>query len=59
MTMAAQAMAYIASDVPEGMLLGSWRAATAPRKRSRRVRALQLAGLHMRPLNGLHAAAQR
>jgi hypothetical protein len=46
--MAAQALAYIASDVPEGMRLASWRATVAPRRPARR-----LAGIRIRPLSSL------
>jgi hypothetical protein len=46
--MAAQALAYIESDVPEGMRLASWRATLAPRRQPRRVR-----GIRIRPLSAL------
>ncbi len=41
-------LSYIASDVPEGMHLGTWRAATAPRRKTRRV-----APMRIRPLSAL------
>jgi hypothetical protein len=44
------AMAYIACEIPEGMRLDAWKAATAPRKRSWR-----LAGFRVRPLSALDA----
>lgn len=46
--MATQALAYIESDVPEGMRLASWRAALTPRREPRRV-----PGIRIRPLSGL------
>jgi hypothetical protein len=54
MTMAAPAMAYIESDVPEGMRLASWKATVAPRRRSRRVAAVRI-----RPLSALDAQPAR
>jgi hypothetical protein len=50
-TMAAPAMAYIESDVPEGMRLVSWKATVAPRRRTPRVaiRIRPLAALDARP----------
>jgi hypothetical protein len=52
-TMAAQAMAYIESDVPEGMRLATWKAAVAPRRRGRRVM-----GLRIRALSALESRPQ-
>jgi hypothetical protein len=53
-TMAGPAMAYIESDVPEGMRLASWKATVAPRRRSRRVAAVRI-----RPLSALDAQPAR
>ena len=48
--MAAQAMAYIECDVPEGMRLASWKSTVAPRRRGRR-----LMGLRIRALSALES----
>jgi hypothetical protein len=46
--MAAPALAYIASDVPEGVRLAAWRAQVAPRQHHRRPAAVRI-----RPLSAL------
>ena len=51
--MAAQAMSYIACDVPEGMRLGAWRAAQT----TRRSRRLRIRGPHRH--SALRAQPQR